>query len=291
MPAILEGLLRTPERVYATLAMYRIIVYDMTHLLMSRSLLEVPITDGQEVTGRLSTLTPLNARSLVDQVVDAIVEAAAKGIFLPGDRIVEAEVARSLNVSRIPVREALRLLESQGVVVSERYRGMSLMSVDIDRLEKILKVRLALEKLAGAEVMAKLKTDPTVLAPLEAVLASMHEAGDADDGFRVARLDTEFHRCLCELSGNESLVRSWQPLSLQLTIIFGLSTMKKGVKSIVAEHDDVIAALRQGEQAAFDKLMETHILEYSRAVDYEKLVEQLRRLNGRKRSRRGSAQD
>ncbi|MDO8358758.1 MAG: GntR family transcriptional regulator [Devosia sp.] len=249
----------------------------------------MPISEGEAFAGRLLSLTPLVARSLVDQVVDAIVEAAAKGIFLPGDRIVEAEVARSLNVSRIPVREALRLLESQGVVVSERYRGMSLMSVDIDRLEKILKVRLALEKLAGAEVMEKFRVDPTVLEPLEQVLAKLHEAGDADDGFRVARLDTEFHLCLCQLSGNDSLVRSWQPLSRQLTIIFGLSTMKKGAKSIVAEHDEVLAALKQCDQGAFDELMETHILEYSRAVDYEQLVGQLRLLDRRKKGRRRSA--
>ena len=251
---------------------------------MSRKLLPSAAVDQRPASGRLDGLAPLNARSLVDQVVDAIVEAAAKGIFLPGDRIVEAELARSLNVSRIPIREALRLLESQGVVVSERFRGMSLMSVDIDRLEKILKVRLALEKLAGAEVMAKARTDPDVVAPLETVLAEMHRAGDADDRFRVARLDTEFHLCLCTLSGNEILVRTLEQLSRQLTIIFGLSTMKKGVKSIVAEHDDVIDALRAGDKGAFDALMEVHILEYSRAVDYEHLVEQLRRLERRNKA-------
>lgn len=228
-------------------------------------------------------LTPLAAKSLVNQVVDAIVEATAKGIFLPGDRIVEAEVARALNVSRIPVREALRLLESQGVVVSERYRGMSLMSVDIDRLEKILKVRLVLEQLAGAEVMDRLKTDPEVLAPLEALLARMHEAGDAGDGFRVASLDTEFHLCLCRLSGNDTLLRTFEPLSRQLTIIFGLSTMKKGVQSIVAEHDEVVDSLKAGDKAAFDELMRVHILDYSRAVDYEHLVEQLRKLERRRK--------
>lgn len=228
-------------------------------------------------------LTPLAAKSLVNQVVDAIVEATAKGIFLPGDRIVEAEVARALNVSRIPVREALRLLESQGVVVSERYRGMSLMSVDIDRLEKILKVRLVLEQLAGAEVMDRLKTDPEVLAPLEALLARMHEAGDAGDGFRVASLDTEFHLCLCRLSGNDTLLRTFEPLSRQLTIIFGLSTMKKGVQSIVAEHDEVVDSLKAGDKAAFDALMRVHILDYSRAVDYEHLVEQLRKLERRRK--------
>lgn len=231
---------------------------------------------------RIAGLRPLTAKGLVDQVVDAIVEATAKGIFLPGDRIVEAEVARALNVSRIPVREALRLLESQGVVVSERFRGMSLMSVDIDRLEKILKVRLALERLAGAEIIGRLKTEPGVLAPLEAVLAQMHAAADAADGFRVASLDTEFHLCLCRLSGNEVLARTFEPLSRQLTIIFGLSTMKKGVKSIVIEHDEVIDALKAGDLPAFDELMRVHILDYSRAVDYEHLVEQLRKLERKK---------
>lgn len=244
----------------------------------------MPTETAPKSPSKLAMLAPLSAKTLVDQVVDAIVEATAKGIFLPGDRIVEAEVARSLNVSRIPVREALRLLESQGVVVSERYRGMRLMSVNIDRLEKSLKVRLALEKLAGAEVIKRAKVDPTVLAPLEEVLAQMHAAADAGDSFLVASLDTRFHLCLCQLSENDILVRSWEPLSRQLTIIFGLSTLKKGVKSIVAEHDDVIDAIRQGDVDAFDKLMEVHILDYSRAVDYEKLVEQLRKLENRRKA-------
>jgi DNA-binding GntR family transcriptional regulator len=57
----------------------------------------------------------------VDDAVDAIVAGAARGLILPGDRIVETEVARALGVSRVPVREALRLLESQGLVVNESY--------------------------------------------------------------------------------------------------------------------------------------------------------------------------
>jgi DNA-binding GntR family transcriptional regulator len=223
-------------------------------------------------------LAPLVAKTLVDQVVDAIVEASAKGVLLPGNRVVEAEVARSLNVSRVPVREALRLLESQGIVVNEPYRGMRLMDVNIDRLEKILKVRLALENLAGREIMARLKDEPKLLAPLEAQLKKLHAAADANDGFGVASGDTEFHLCLCRLSGNEVLVRTWEPLSRQLTIIFGLSTFRKSLKDIALEHDDVIARLRDGDVKAFEEVMEVHILDYSRAVDYEGLVEQLRLL-------------
>lgn len=241
-----------------------------------------PVREKRIKSG-LNGLVPLSAKTLVDQVVDAIVEATAQGVFLPGDRIVEAEIARALNVSRIPVREALRLLESQGVVVSERYRGMRLMSVNIDRLEKILKVRLALEKLAGAEIMALRSETSGYLRPLDDIVAKMHAAADSDDKLSVATLDTAFHKELCSLSQNETLLTSWETLSRQLTIIFGLSTLKKDLKGIVAEHDDVLTALRANNQAEYDRLMEVHILEYSRAVDYETLVEQLRKLEARDR--------
>lgn len=241
----------------------------------------MPTETALRSRGQALRLRPLATKTLVDQVVDTIVEATATGLFLPGDRIVEAEVARSLNVSRVPVREALRMLESQGIVTNERYRGMRLMDVNIDRLEKILKVRLALENLAGREVMTKLEENADVLDPLAAVLAKMHSAADGGDGFGVASLDTEFHHCLCRLSGNDVLVRTWEPLSRQLTIIFGLSTLKKNLKDIIAEHDEVVEMLRRRDIAAYEKVMEVHILEYSRAIDYEGLVEQLRKLEQR----------
>jgi DNA-binding GntR family transcriptional regulator len=229
----------------------------------------------------LPKLVPIAAKTLVEQVVSAVVEAAARGVFLPGDRIVEAEVARALNVSRIPVREALRILESQQVVVNTRFRGMRLMSVDIDRLEQTLKVRFALESLAGHEAMARLADDPGVLAPLETLLADMHAAGDSQDAFRLAELDTEFHRALCAASGNATLVSTWEPLSRQLTIIFGLATQKKPLADIVAEHVDLIAALKARDEAAFDTVLRRHILEYARDIEYGKLVEDLRRLERR----------
>lgn len=233
---------------------------------------------------RIKELKPIRSKSLVDEIVDAIVEATATGVFLPGDRIVEAEVARSMNVSRIPVREALRLLESQGVVVSERYRGMRLMSVNIDQLEKTLKVRLALELLAGESLLARLEDEPELLAPLEEIVVQMRAAAQRGDGFDVASLDTAFHRTLCELSGNDVLLRTWEPLSRQLTIIFGLSTLRKDISGIVDEHDEVIETLKSGDMAGYEAVMVRHILEYSRAIDYEQLVEQLRQIEGRQKA-------
>lgn len=231
---------------------------------------------------RLPKLLPLESKTLVDQVVDAIVEATATGAFLPGDRIIEAELARELNVSRIPIREALRILESQGIVVNTRYRGMRLMDVSVDRLEKILKVRLALETLAAREVLEARKADPAVLAPLDHVVEELHKAADNADSYRVARLDTEFHRTLCKLSGNDVLLQLWEPLSRQLTIIFGLSTLQKGLETIVEEHDNLLASLKAGDLRILEHVMKVHILDYTQALDYEGFVETLRELEKRR---------
>jgi DNA-binding GntR family transcriptional regulator len=232
----------------------------------------------QQVPKRPETprLRPLESRTLVDQVVDAIVEATATGVFLPGDRIVEAEVARALNVSRIPVREALRILESQGIVVNARYRSMRLMDVSIDRLEKVLKVRLALETLAVRELLEKCGRDRTVLQPLEDIVQQMHLAAGRNDSYGVARLDTAFHRTICTLSGNEVLLGLWETLSRQLTIIFGLSTLQKDLHLIAAEHDALLKELQAGNAARLQALMKVHILDYSRALDYEEIVRRQR---------------
>jgi DNA-binding GntR family transcriptional regulator len=253
------------------------IVYDVTESRLCQGKQPMRADPPNRDPPTLPRLVPLAARTLVEQVVDAIVEAAARGLFLPGDRIVEAEVARALNVSRIPVREALRILESQSVVVNTRFRGMRLMSVGNDRLQKTLKVRHALESLAGHEAMARLASDARLLDPMAAVLAEMHAAGSSADAFRLAALDTEFHRALCRASGNEALLNTWEPLSTQLTIIFGLATRRKPLEAIVAEHDELIAALTARDDAAFDEVLRRHILEYSREIEYEHLVDDLRK--------------
>ena len=99
-------------------------------------------------------LAPVQPRTMVEQAAEAVVAAAARGAFLPGDRLVEAEIARDLGISRVPVREALRLLESQGIVVSTPYKGMRLMQVTNRAVAELTRVRTALETVALKEIAA-----------------------------------------------------------------------------------------------------------------------------------------
>ncbi|MCK8783380.1 GntR family transcriptional regulator [Roseomonas sp. NAR14] len=101
---------------------------------------------------RLDALTP---RTLVAQAVEAILGAVALGQFLPGDRLVESEIARRLGISRVPVREALRLLESQGIVHNEPFKGMRLMNVTSRDCREMVVIAREFVHLAVRTAMAK----------------------------------------------------------------------------------------------------------------------------------------
>jgi DNA-binding GntR family transcriptional regulator len=91
---------------------------------------------------------------MTERAVAAIVARAARGLIRPGERIVEREIARTLGMSRVPIREALRLLESQGIVTSEPYKGIRLTPITRERLEQILEARAALEVSAARRGLA-----------------------------------------------------------------------------------------------------------------------------------------
>ena len=152
----------------------------------------------------------LRPRTLVDQAMEAIIAGASRGLILPGDRIVETEIATALGISRVPVREALRLLESQGLVVSEPYKGIRLMPVTQARLEQATEVRLALEVTAARRARKLGRHRDDGRQRLAARLRALELMAARGDAYGCARADTDFHRELCELSGNAVLCRMWE---------------------------------------------------------------------------------
>jgi DNA-binding GntR family transcriptional regulator len=216
--------------------------------------------------------------TLVEKVVDAVVRAAALGHFLPGDRLNEVEIARELGVSRVPVREALRLLESQGIAVRQSNgRGLTLMPVDGKRIHQILTVRVSLEKLAVREALAVANGDREVFGPLHGPIAAMKRATRERNTYEHARSDTEFHRVLVSLCGNQVLSQIWETLARKLTIIFGLSALQKSMGNIVKEHEQLHEVLRGGTLREIDRVLDEHLLETVEAVDHTAYVAAHRR--------------
>jgi DNA-binding GntR family transcriptional regulator len=215
---------------------------------------------------------PLQPQTLVDMVIEQIISPAARGAVLPGDRIVEAEIARKLGVSRVPVREALRLLESQGIVLNEPYKGIRLRPVTNRRVEDLVEARTALEASAAHRAVAAGHNRSVWLDPMRAAVAEMDLMAARGDSYGLAAADTAFHRALCRLGGNSVVLDLWETLARQSTIIFGLATLGKPMPAIVDEHRDLIVVFEAGDDKAIAEALRQHITVMNLAVDYEAIL-------------------
>ncbi|MDB5372491.1 MAG: GntR family transcriptional regulator [Belnapia sp.] len=215
-------------------------------------------------------LSPVQPRTMVEQAAEAIVAAAARGLFLPGDRLVEAEIARDLGISRVPVREALRLLESQGIVVSTPYKGMRLMQVTNAGVAALMRVRLALESLAVREAIA-IPGGQERFARLGLAAAVYAHACQLGDPAPIVLADEDFHAELCRASGNAPLLALWQSLARQLAVIWGLAQQGRSSAQAEDQHRALIAALEGGKAAAALEALERHV-NWHLDFDFEQVV-------------------
>ena len=222
--------------------------------------------------GAASGFLKLQPRTLVHQVIDALVAGASEGLILPGDRIVETELAAQLGVSRVPVREALRVLESQGVVVNEPYKGIRLTPVTPQRIDQLIEVRVALETTAAASAIRRGKNDAPRLAELAQIVDEMEAMAARNDVFGFATADTSFHRAFCGFAGNSVLSDMWEMLARQMTIIFGLSALGKPMADIVQEHRVLIEVFRLGNMADMAGAISDHIDVEIHKVDLENII-------------------
>jgi DNA-binding GntR family transcriptional regulator len=212
----------------------------------------------------------MNPRSLPEEIAESLVRAAVQGKFALGERLYEPALARDLGVSRIPVREALRLLAGSGIVVATPGRGMRLMSVDGHELRHILAVRSSLECLAIREA----HSEPALVdwCPMESALADMGHAAKKRDAWLLANSDVEFHRCLCRASGSATLLAIWETLATRLQIIVGIATARKDFERYHRNHQQLLETLKNGTVAAASSAMEMHILEWQQ---WKPVVERL----------------
>lgn len=215
-------------------------------------------------------------RTLVDHAVDEILSAASRGLILPGDRISEPELANHLGMSRVPIREALRILESQGVVTSEPYKGIRLMEVSTERLEQIIDVRVAIESLAACRAIEAGRNGAAEIAELEAAIDELALMAERKDPYRFAMADTAFHRTLCGFARNPVLDGVWESIARQLTVLFGLSTVGKPMATIVDEHRDLAAVFASGDTQAMKAELEQHIRVQALDVNYEDVIARYR---------------
>lgn len=178
------------------------------------------------------------------------------GRLKPGERITEAEIAARLEISRTPVREAIRMLETDGLVSHRPRVGATIRKLDYAEVTELYEMRAVLESTAAR--YAARGAYPSEIDELETINAEMTAALSEVD--RLHEINLQFHEVLRNAARNRFLNRAVASMEKTL-LILGPSTMEEGVRAeaAVAEHAALIAALRAQDGEAAEAAMRAHI--------------------------------
>ncbi|VXB91428.1 Transcriptional regulator, GntR family [Arthrobacter sp. 9AX] len=210
------------------------------------------------MAGLTAPLLGLQKKSLREQALAALRTAITSGELEPGRHLVETELSEMLQISRGTLREALRQLEQEGLLSAGPRGRLSVRHLDEKEIRDIYAVRAALESLA-ARTLCELPDRQHVIGSLRAAIDAMKAAEEAGLQERVES-DLEFHRTLCRLTENETLLHTWESLegSIRMSIMF--AGLEKGVKNMsVDRHHDIVAAIETGDASLARKTIRAHM--------------------------------
>lgn len=183
-------------------------------------------------------------RPLRDKVVEELRRRIVNGVYAPGDRLTEDRLAEAFGVSRNPVREAIRVLESEGFVVAQPRRGAVVATLSAQDVQDLFDVRLALEPLAAQ--LAAQRAGRATAEALRQITGAAEAAAAAGQLDRVAELNTRFHATICGYSGNVLLRSMTEKLHARLQWVYRQSAADRFSHSW-AEHEGLVAAIQAGD--------------------------------------------
>ncbi len=195
-------------------------------------------------------------RTKEEQVADFLREGIISGRFERGTRLKQQEIADLLETSITPVREALKLLEAEGYVTGDSYRGSTVAPFDIEASREVLDLRILLEtRLVQAAVGKATGDDIAELKVLAAEFARAFDAGD-NEGARAANY--RFHHRMFEIAGQPQTLHFVQNLWARYP--FDLINRLKGrVSRAAEEHDEMLGAFIAGDAAAASLATRQHV--------------------------------
>lgn len=198
----------------------------------------------------------LERNLLKDQVSDILRDNILNGTINQGAKVVERELAELLGVSRVPVRDALMQLETEGLVIS-RPSGRYVIELKERDVRELYQIRVVLEKLA-VELVIAVATE-TQLARLTAKLDAMRHAVEIKDTRAYVQADVEIHRLIWSLSANLHLQRIFNTMTGPIFIFAANHARVYDWGVTLSLHEDLIASIAQHDVTRAHVAIERHM--------------------------------
>lgn len=205
-----------------------------------------------------TTYPLLVPKPISEHVLDELRRSIITGALGPGQRLIESQIAKEMGISRAPVREAIRQLQQEGLVVNAPWRGPSVIAMTPEDIRHLYRVRIALENLALQLIIER--NDDTIVAELDAIVRAIAEAADKDDLVAVVEQELLFHKTICERADNPLLARLYHSIIAQVRI--GLALLNASyidLHAVAPEHQPLIDAIQLGDVATATAAMHAHI--------------------------------
>ncbi len=198
-------------------------------------------------------------------VYETLRSAILTGELKPGERLMELQLADKLGVSRTPIREAIRMLEHEGLAKTIPRKGAEVAKMTEKDMEDVIQIRLALEELAGTVACAKI-TDEEI-GELKKAMEVCEEKMTGGDVVEIAKADECFHDIVIRSSENPKLHEIMSNLREQI-YRYRVEYLKKkeAYPQLIKEHREIFDALQQRDSAAVAKYMQDHLYNQSEAM-------------------------
>ena len=192
------------------------------------------------------------------QVVEILRNAIIMGTYEPGERLIEASLSTELGTSRGPVREALRQLENEGLVMSFPYRGAVVLGVSDEEVQEVLiPIRLTLERYSFSHALDQLTEED--FAELGKQVWLMEQAAERGDLGRHVEADLRFHEIVIAASGQTHTVQIWRTIWPRIRAYFYRYGRGQDLVKMVDEHRELLAALQTRDRDLLLAQLERHI--------------------------------
>jgi DNA-binding GntR family transcriptional regulator len=204
-------------------------------------------------------LTGLTKTNLREQALASLRTAITSGQLTPETQMVETELSEQLQISRGTLREAMRQLQQEGLLVSGTRGRLYVRRLGPQEIVDLFTVRSALESLA-ASLLANRGDRAAIVSELRGLLTSMSESITHHDLEGRIESDLAFHRTLCRLTDNETLLHTWESLegSIRMSIMF--AGADRAVGNIdVPRHDLIVDAIESGDTSAATAAVTEHM--------------------------------
>lgn len=197
--------------------------------------------------------------SIADQVYEHLRSGILAGELRQGARVIEAQVAKDLQISRAPVREAVNRLLQDGLLEAKTHFGPSVIQMTPEKIRYLYDLRAAIEGLAIREVVRR--RGDLDLTPLRTCIADMKRCARKKDLAGLVDAELKFHRILCELAGNPYVMKVSAILDAQVRMALTIDNSQyEKLADAADEHEPILEAIQSGDRDKAARLIEAHIV-------------------------------